>query len=746
MTWAEDGGAQPVDVDPFETLAPLAAAATVRIHAAPRGYDGGEAASRPWGSGFFVAPNWVLTCAHVALRGGSGPEGRDEVGLTIRGVDRPVRGRVEWARPEGNPAGGLWPAPDLALVRLLDPVPHSCVWLTERTARVFTRGEVAFFGCLRTEDGIEDISGRCTIRGELGGDGLLKLGGEDEVPEGVSGGPVVDLRRGEVIGILKARRSAGRDGGLATSIVQLRRMPLPADPQLAERDDLYQRVLGAHDRYHADRYLDVADLAEQTWTDAQSDVRAAAGRALTPGQRVELLGLLAQLPPPVSTRRLDEMITALRGRPYEGTLPAPRGWRDGLGLLYELRQGTAELELVLRYAVHAATADRPYPAEPGVEARLRDWAGAAAAGAGLSRWFRANLRLEQDARIREREARRALAGPPAPRGTPALAEPPWGPAAAGRIAAPPGAASPGPFPWSGPAAPGVPGEAVGDPARDTGLPDAYPAPAQQPFVLLEITPHGWERGRYDWRVCAGRATGELTSIDEDFRAPGPDEPPERLRAALAEAFRRGDEPDGPVPLHVAVPYSLLGFPVEEWRLAPGAPQLGEQRPVVVRCTDPVPEAEDSDEVRAMRLARWAKVHAGPMSADVLDCADDRPRPLPTPAVLMGRDPATVPVLCRTPVSGGEPAALHRVMASGYNVILWRRDARDRGRGCGDFHSGVDRTVSGAGHAGLLPDALWQLRAAVGGGLADAGWARGLALLYADPAGPLPGTDDPLEAP
>ncbi|ONK11390.1 trypsin-like peptidase domain-containing protein [Streptomyces sp. MP131-18] len=708
MTWADGGGVQPMDVDPFETLAPLAAAATVRIHAAPTGYDGGEPASRPWGSGFFVAPNWVLTCAHVALRGGRGEGGRREVGLTVRGVERPVRGRVEWARPAENPAGGLWPAPDLALVRVLDPVPHACVWLSERTAKVFTRSEVAFFGCLETEDGIEDISGRCTIRGELGSEGLLKLGGEDEVPEGVSGGPVVDLARGEVIGILKARRSAGRDGGLATSIVQLRRMPLPPDPG---PDDLYQQVLGAHDRHHADRHLDVADLAEQTWTDAQSDVHAAVGRALTPGQRVELLGLLAQLPPPVSTRRLDEMITALRGRPYEGTLPAPRGWRDGLGLLYELRQGPAELELILRYAVHAATADRPYPAEPGIEGRLRDWAGAAAANAGLSRWFRANLRIEQDARIRERDARRAAAGPLAP--------------GAGAMV-----------------------QAAGGAPADTWYLDAElsePGPSPEPFVLLEITPHGWERGRYDWRVCAARATGELTSIDEDYRAVGPDRPPERLCAALAEAFRRGDEPDGPVPLQVAVPYSLLGFPVEEWRLAPDGPQLGEQRPVVVRCTDPVPDAEDSEEVHALRLARWTKIHVGRMASDVLDCADGAPRPLPAPAALVSRDPATVPVLCRTPATGGEPAALHRVMASGYNVILWRREMSDRDPDCGDFHRGVDRTVTGAGHAGKLPGALWQLRAALGGGMADARWARGLALLYADPLGPLPGTDDPLEA-
>ncbi|WP_159001175.1 trypsin-like peptidase domain-containing protein [Streptomyces sp. SBT349] len=698
MAWTGNGGAQPMDVDPFEILAPLAAAATVRIHEAPAGYDGGGPVSQPWGSGFFVAPNWVLTCAHVALRGGRAEGGWREVGLSFQGVDGPVTGRVEWAQPEEG-AGGSWPAPDLALIRLVEPVSHPCVWLTERTAKVFTRSEVAFFGWLETPDGTENVSGRCTIRGELGTDGLLKLGNEDEFPEGVSGGPVVDLRRGEVIGVLKARRSAGRDGGLATSVVQLRRLPAPVV------DDLYQRVLHAHDRHHAERHRDVAHFAERTWTDAQSDLRATADRALTPGQRVELLGLLAELPSPLSTRRLDEMVTELAGRPYHGTLPAPRGWRDGLGRLYGAGEGTNELWTVLRYAVHAATAERPRPADrpraavADAESRLLAWVDGTAAGAELPRWFRTALRLEQEARLREREARAKGPGPDT------LADV-----------------------WS----------------FDPGPPDGHPGMEQGPFVLLEITPHGWERGRYDWRVCNTAGDGEFVSIDEGRRETGPGDLPPRLGAALREAFRRGDEPDRPVPLQIALPYSLLRFSAEDWALTPGGPSLGEQRPVVFRCTDPIPEDQDSEEVRALRLARWAKLHVGRMVPDILDCADGRSRPLPEADVLVGRDPATVPVLCHTPATGGEPTALLRVMTSGYNVILWRREITEREPGCGDFHRGVDRTVTGAGHAGRLPGAVWRLRALPGAGAPGASWSRGLALLYSDPHRPLPGADDPLE--
>ncbi|WP_220131163.1 trypsin-like peptidase domain-containing protein [Streptomyces sp. PT12] len=686
-----------MDVNPFEILAPLAADATVRIHEPPTGYDGGEPVTRPWGSGFFIAPNWVLTCAHVALHGGTngGTDGRQgqggarEVGLSFRGARRPVTGRVEWARPEESATGGPWPAPDLALIRLLEPVAHPCVWLSERTASVFTRSEVAFFGCQETADGVQDVNGRCTIRGELGTDGLMKLGGEDEFPEAVSGGPVVDLRRGEVIGVLKARRTAGRDGGLATSVVQLRRMPGPGE----DGDDLYQRVLHAHDRYHAERHRDVGDAAVRTWTDAQSELRAGHGRALTPGQRAELLGLLSELPPPVSTRRLDDLVTPLIGRPYHGTVPAPRGWRDGLGRLYTAEPGTDELKTVLRYAVHAATADRPYPAAGDAESRLLRWAASTAASAELPRWFRTSLHLEEAERVRLRAA----------------------------------AARPGPDPWDFEPRPGEERAEVW----------------QSPYVLLEITPHSWERGRYDWRVCVGRGADELVSIDEDYRERGPAAPPRRLRAALEEAFRRGDEPEQPVPLQVGLPYSLLGFPVEEWRLAPGGPRLGEQRPVVIRCTTPVPEAEDSDEVRALRLARWTKVHVGRMTPDILDCIDATARSLPEPAVLISRDPATVPILCHTPSTGGEPAALLRVMTSGYNVILWRREITDRERACADFHRGVDRVVTGAGHAGRLPDAVRRLRADMADEAPGPHWAKGLALLYSDPHRPLPGMDEPL---
>lgn len=694
MTWAGTGGARSEAVDPFATLAPLAAAATVRIYPPLRGYDGEEPGPLPWGSGFFVAPGWVLTCAHVALGGGrhtEGAEGGREVGLSFGDTDRPAvsRGRVEWAQPETGPADAPWPAPDLALIRLLEPHPHECVWLSERTAAAFSTGQVAFFGCAEVGGRIEPVTGRCTIRGTVGTDGRLKLGPDDEIPEGASGGPVIDLERGEVIGVVKARRNEGRDGGLCMSVVQLRRLPSPPGAPGSERDDTYHRVLHAHDRYHADRHR-ATTTPSPTWTDAQKELGTFPGGVLSPGQRAELLGLLAALPPPASTPQLDALIADLRGRPLFGSLLAPRGWRDALGVLYEPAAGGASLDTILRLAVRAATADHPFPPPAGAEEELLAWARRTAADEGLPHWTRTRLHDEEIARQRAR--------------------------------------------------------ADAPPARSTARPRPGPLPLTPPFVLLEITPRAWEPSRYDWVVSAPQSTGEFATVDADDAAGGYDQPSARLRAALAEAFRRCDEAGRPVMLQAALPYALLDLPLDAWHVPaePGT-RLGEQRPVVIRCAEPGLMAQDDQARRTTRQARWEKLHAGPMTPLVLDCVAGHRRPLPGEDALAAHDLHTVPALCRGGPDGEDPAALYHVLVSGYNVVLWRRGGTAPEPGCGDFHRGVIHTVRDAQRGGALPEALRRLRAEVGSGVPETYWSAGLSLLYADPAGALPGADL-LEAP
>jgi hypothetical protein len=672
------GGAPEQFADPSETLVPLAAAATVRIH-------GTEPGNPLLGSGFFVAPNWVLTCAHVAL--GEGEE--TLVGAPRRAVcvgygDRLLKAVVEWADPAapapatGSSGGGNWPSPDLALIRLLDrEVDHPCVWLTERTAKGYTTNPVAYFGWLGMDGELVSYSGHCAITGQLGigGGDALRLSNDDEMPQGLSGGPVVDLVRGEVIGVLKARRRQ-RDGGLAVSIQQLRRLPGPGDPA----GDLYHRVMSAHDLYHADRHRFTPDREFYGWTDAHSEIGAAVGRALTPGQRTALLGRLAQLPPPAAARVLHDVVTEVRGGPAQGLPLAPRAWRDGLGLLYDLRMGSSEREAVLRYAVHAATAERSVPAEESVERALWEWAEETAAAQGLSRIFRNNLVTERLSRLRARGAR--------------VPEP------------------------------------------------QLPALRTRSEVQLEIIPRGWEPGRYDWRVTVAPENGEVDCVQEDFHGTAFARLPTLLAAPLAEAFRRCDEPGYTAALQLAVPGALVAFAADTWRLDPDGRTLGADRPVVVRRTDPPPDEDEF--VAEERNSRWRTLRHRVPCAEVLDCDEAARGPVPEDTELRDLPYYVLPVLCRS--GPAAPEALHRLARSGYPVALWRREPVAAERVCSDFHRGALSTIRSARTAAGLPAALAWLRAAVTDGVPEAFWSSGLALIYDDPTRPLPGTDELLETP
>lgn len=377
-----------------------------------------------------------------------------------------VPGKVVAALPAARPPGpGGWPAPDLALIQLQRPVEHPCVYVTERSEAMLRSREVRCVGWAPGQGGgLQNRSGVCTVKGSYGGSGdaeqVVRLDG-DWVELGMSGGPLVDLVRGEVVGVVKSRLD-GHQGGTAVGIERLRTLEVPATPVETETDDIYQAVFHAHDRYHADRHTSAAG-SERTWTDAQSELAVPPGGVLGPKLRVDLLGRLAELPPPASTRALLMLLDRLPGVYARDHRPAPRGWRDGLGALYDARarDREARFELIVRYCMGVLAAERPCGQLSVRNAKaLWGWV-KRIADVELPRdlrrlldveWAGIRLRLEQN---RQSSAR-------APAAEPVL---------------------------------------YGD--RDC--------------VVLHVDLQGWSRDQYDWRVAVDRRGGEAEPVDEDSR-------------------------------------------------------------------------------------------------------------------------------------------------------------------------------------------------------------------------------------
>jgi vWA-MoxR associated protein C-terminal domain/Trypsin-like peptidase domain len=823
MTERYDGGAPDGSDAARLALRELVLAATVRIHRSGAGYAHDEPGGF-LGSGFFVAPNWVLTCAHVvhAEEGG-------EVTVVYRTspYEDPcaVPGAVAATLPEqaGRLVPRSWPAPDLALVRLREPVGHTCVYVSERPNPHFGGNRVYYAGWTGARGRLEILDGYLSVQGTISAwspEEQVRLG-QNDLPPGVSGGPVIDPVRGEVVGVLKSRADQGT-GGTSIGVEQLRTLRAPmtaagtghddghassphstgapridaraggvdpsgvprtdvpaagihpsgthrtgthadgvprtdapaADihrsgvhpsgspltdapaagvhrsgvhpsgspstdapaagihPSGVHQGDIYQAVFHAHDRYHRDRQQP-SDSSAPTWADIQGELGARPGRALSPHERGELLGRLADLPPPASTRGLLDILGSLPGFRLPSLVPAPRGWRDGLGVLYEHARQDGARKLVIDYAMRILAADRDRtPSVRAAERALWDWV--RHASAGLDSSYRTEL-ARQRAELLGRTQ---------------------------------------------------PGHERAD--DDTGqVPAERPAPHPSlappgPSVLLVVLRRGWEPDHCDWSISVADAHGGTTLLHETQRTPlaGLDS---QVAAPLTEAFRQCDEPGQPATLYVALPHLLLGTAVDDWRLRPDGVPLGVERPVLVRCSDrdqlpdegaegpgawPAAAWESYDDEDGERRDRWRRLHVRQARAEVLDCDDGVRRPVPDTAALRGLAPQDVPVLCRLGDLRYEsdPASLGRILRAGFGVAVWRRRRREPEAVCGEFHRGAKTVVDDGTGVALLPEVVHGLRRQVHAGLTEAYWAHGIALLYDDPHRPLPGTGDLLEAP
>ena len=176
------------------------------------------------GTAFFVAPGFAVTAAHV-VGGADGlrvrlSEGQDRWGGHVADV-RPSRaGETAPTSPS--------PPPDIALIEIDEGPQHTCALLgkyrARENARVMARGYTRTLdqGSVTAETETFRLTGMLeTTEPDCK---LLKLG-LGEVTRGMSGAPVLELRTGEVIGMLRTSRKLGSNlGGWVVPAELIRRL------------------------------------------------------------------------------------------------------------------------------------------------------------------------------------------------------------------------------------------------------------------------------------------------------------------------------------------------------------------------------------------------------------------------------------------------------------------------------------------------------------------------------------------
>ncbi len=343
------------------------------------------------GSGFFIAPGTVLTCAHVAGAAGSpvtvhwrdrGGDvmhevERDDKGIVERDdkgiVERAVEGVVRWASPLET-SEWLAPYPDLAIVALARvPGAHPLVWLDDHLPSLSANLVVTGYGEVPGQ-GLGPSSGWYTHGG--GQDRMIRLIG-DEVTPGMSGAPVLNAQTGGVCAVTKATRQQGTPwGGYAVPIRGIRTI-------LNHRE--YRRLRGAHDDHHRRNrhWIDLADgLRESPGDPLKSRALSTEPSDSGVGRRSEreLLAILADLPEAEDPNEHRNAYLRVAG-PLAGELRHPL--HDRVDVVTELADLVPPLHgfpHVLGYAVDLARAT----AGTAVGERLRLWIGAAASPLGLS--------------------------------------------------------------------------------------------------------------------------------------------------------------------------------------------------------------------------------------------------------------------------------------------------------------------------------------------------------------------------
>jgi hypothetical protein len=319
--------------DPLIRLRELTADCLVRIGSDIKG------APDDGGSGVWIAPGTVLTCAHVP---DSGPYSTVQVGWREHVLTGTVTDRVPDA-----PGDELWPYPDVAVVVVEGAPEHPCAWLSE-AAPVH---DLAVFGHSRQfHEGLRraEVDGQRGGWQDFGAGRFWQFSGK-ELAEGMSGGPVLDLISGAVCGITSVSIA---QGGYVVPIGALRHL----------RAQRRQELLRAHDRFHG---------GDGQWAALRAELSLPSGiprPPITPAEETELLDLLARFSEADPELEGDaEALLALVARnsvSHRIPLPPPAALRDVPYALLDSGGGPgAEPKLVMSVLqfIHQLVGPAPQP-------------------------------------------------------------------------------------------------------------------------------------------------------------------------------------------------------------------------------------------------------------------------------------------------------------------------------------------------------------------------------------------------
>ncbi|MFD4655791.1 trypsin-like peptidase domain-containing protein [Kitasatospora sp. NPDC058444] len=161
----------------------------------------------PGGTGFFVAPGRVLTCAHVVAAAQS-PEVR------VAHLDGEFTGRIAALHPPERGSGALYPFPDLAVIEVAIPGAE-CVLLDQELPGLEDRLHCLGFTGIFSGQPPTAEPATFTFEGthDTGDGQLLKLGAGSHASPGMSGAPLMNLRTHRVCGVVKTTRSAASPSG-----------------------------------------------------------------------------------------------------------------------------------------------------------------------------------------------------------------------------------------------------------------------------------------------------------------------------------------------------------------------------------------------------------------------------------------------------------------------------------------------------------------------------------------------------